>query len=137
MIPKWSPRGAFGSTLGTENDPKAYKIFVLGTSILHTDFGGPPGSHCGQNRLRIICQKQYLDCAGASGSHVDHSTKKFPSDHIFKGFWCRIGCQIEPLGTLWARDGTFFAAGFGVVVRAMRTIKPQPGITSRQRAKSI
>ena len=108
MIPKWSPRGAFGSSLGIENDPKAYKIFVFGISILHIDFKGPAGSHCGRNRLRIRCQKQCLDCAGASGSHVGRFTKNLPGDHIFKGFWRRFGCQIELVGSLWAHDGTFF-----------------------------
>ena len=108
MIPKWSPGGAFGSTLGTENDPKAYKILVLGTSILHTDFRGHPGVHCGRNRLRIRCQKQCLDCAGASGSHVGRFTKNLLGGHICKGFWRRFGCQMEPLGSLWAYDGIFF-----------------------------
>ena len=108
IMAKWSPRGAFGSTLGTQNDPKAYKISVLGTSILHTDFRGSPGSHCGRNRLRIRCQKQCLDCAGASGSHVGRFTKNLPGGYIFKGFWRRFGCQIELVGSLWAHDGTFF-----------------------------
>ena len=38
MIAKCSPRGAFGSTLGTQNDPKAHKIAVFCINILHTDF---------------------------------------------------------------------------------------------------
>ena len=107
MAKRW-PREAFGSTLGTQNDPKANKIQIFCISILHTDFRRPPGPHCGRNRLKIACQKQCLDCAGASGSHVGRFTKKSSEDHIFQGFWRRFGCLIEPLGSLWGHDGPFF-----------------------------
>ena len=105
---KWSPRGAFGSTLGTQNDPKANKIQVFCIHILHADFRGPPGLHCGRNRFKITCQKHCLDCAGASGSHVGRFTNNLPREYIFKGFWRRCECQMEPLGSLWAPGGTFF-----------------------------
>ena len=108
IMEKWSPRGAFGSTLGTKNDPKAHKIQIFYISILHTDFRGPPGPHCGRSRDKITWQKQCLDCAGASGSHVGCFTKNLSGDHIFQRFWRRFGCQIEQLGSLCGHDGTFF-----------------------------
>ena len=141
IMEKWSPGGAFGSTLGTKNDPKAHKIQIFYISILHTDFRGPPGPHCGRNRDKITWQKQCLVCAGANGSHVGRFTKKMSGDHIFQRFWHRFGCQIEQLGPLCGHDGTFFAAGFGVVVGVMETTWKSPAnhadCTSSQRAKSI
>ena len=110
MMAKWSPRGAFGSTLGTQNDPKVHKTSVFCINISHTDFWGPPGPHCGRNLLKITCQKQCLDCAGASGSHVDRFPKNSPWDHIFEGFWRHFGCQIEVLWGFWGRRWHFFSA---------------------------
>ena len=127
MIPKWSPRGAFGSTLGTENDPKAYKIFVLGTSILHTDFRGPAGSHCGRNRLRIRCQKQCLDCPGASGSHIGRFTKNLPGGHdflrILTSFWLPNRASWVTL----AHNDTFFSPLGSVSLSGpCKSSKPSP-----------
>ena len=51
--------------------------------------------------------KTMFNCAGASGSHVGRFVEKSSRDHIFQGFWCRLRCRIEPLGSLWAHDGTF------------------------------
>ena len=110
MMAKWSPRGAFGSTLGTQNDPKVHKTSIFCINISHTDFWGPPGPHCGRNLLKITCQKQCLDCAGASGSHVDRFPKNSPWDHIFEGFWRHFGCRIEVLWGFLGRRWHFFSA---------------------------
>ena len=110
MMANWSPREAFGSTLGTQNDPKVHKTLVFCINISHTDFWGPPGPHCGRNLLKITCQKQCLDCAGASGSHVDRFPKNSPRGHIFEGFWRHFGCRIEALWGFLGRRCHFFSA---------------------------
>ena len=61
----------------------------------------------GQNYM----PKTVFRLPGASGSHVGHFTKNLPGDNSFEGFWCHFGWQIEPLGSLWAPDGTFFRCG--------------------------
>jgi hypothetical protein len=100
---KCSPGGTFGSTLGTKNHPKAHKIQSFCISILHTDFRGPPDPHCGRNRVRITCQKQCSDCAGASGSHVGRLRKKSSWGHIFRRCRRRFGCPPEPPGPFLAQ----------------------------------
>ena len=107
IIARWSPREAFGTNLGTQKDLKAHKIRIICISISHTDFRRPAGPHCGRNQLKITCQKQCLDCGGASGLHVGRFAKKSSVDHIFEGFWHRVGCLIDPPGSLWAHDGPF------------------------------
>ena len=109
MMAKWSPGGAFGSTLGTQNETNAHKrLYFACIHILRANFRQPPGPHFGRHRLRMTRLKQRLDCAGASGLHIGRLRKKSSWGHIFKRFRRRFGCPIEPRGRRFAQRAAKF-----------------------------
>ena len=63
--------------------------------------------------------------------------KACPGGTFLKDFGVGLVSKWTHLGHFGLTMALFFAAGFGVVVRAMETTGPGPGLTSRQRAKSI
>ena len=60
-----------------------------------------------------------------------------PATTFIRDFGCRFGAKSSHVGDSCADDGTFFAAGFGVVVGVREIVGPHPEITSSQRSKSI
>ena len=138
---KWTPRGAFGSTLGLRKRCQQTQKVLFRVRILGVFFRRSLGPHFVHERIDMAWRKWCLDCTGVSGSHICRFLKKSSPGQLFLQFWRRFRCPTEPRGRLLAQKAVKCGRSLRSCCQSYGnrsgTAATQPQPISSQRAKSI
>ena len=134
---KWTPGGAFGSTLELGKRHTHNKKVFFCTCISGVYFTRHPGPDFLRNPVGMTWPKSCLDRAGASGSHIDHFRKKSSPGQVFVRFRVRFGCPAEPLGRLFAEKVVKCGRWLRSRFRSYGNRRNSPRLKSSQMSKAI
>ena len=130
-------QGTFGSTLGTENYPKAYKIFDLAQVFCTSISEGLLARIVDETGSELDVRNSVWTAPARADRIFAVLRKTCPGATFLNDFDVVLAAKSSYLGHFGCTVALFFAAGFVVVVSTIGTIKTQPKTTSSPRSKSI
>ena len=136
-MPKWSPGGAFGSTLATQNDPKRTKYQYLAQVFCTPISEGLLARIVDEPGSELDVRNSVWTAPARADRMLAVLRKTCPGTTFFKDFGVVLGAKSSNLAHLAVMMALFFAAGFDVVVGVMEITGNHANPTSSQRAKSI